>query len=130
MREFPIVLVNIYSIHYNLRLYDQLNTSLSSRTFHPFSPTGTMEVADFVAEAEVMKRIQHPNLLQLYAVCTEREPIFIVTELIKYGNLLDYLRTGVGQFLTMHQMIDDISQIAAGKMLLVLSFMWIHECVR
>ena len=74
-----------------------------------------MEVADFVAEAQVMKKIQHPNLLQLYAVCTLEEPIYIVTELMKYGSMLEYLRTGAGQFLTMHQMIDVTAQIASGK---------------
>jgi len=72
-------------------------------------------VNDFVAEAQVMKKIQHPNLLQLYAVCTVEEPIYIVTELMKHGSLLEYMRHGPGQFLNMHQMIDMIAQIASGK---------------
>ena len=75
---------------------------------------GTMEVDDFVAEAQVMKKIHHPNLLQLYAVCTLEEPIYIVTELMKHGSLLEYLRHGQGQFITMHQMIDMIAQVASG----------------
>ena len=84
--------------------------------FLPIPPiAGTMEVSDFVAEAQVMKKIQHPNLLQLYAVCTLQEPIYIVTELMKYGSMLEYLRQGAGQFLTMHQMIDMIAQIASGR---------------
>lgn len=74
-----------------------------------------MEVKDFVAEAQVMKKIQHPNLLQLYAVCTLEEPIYIITELMKHGSLLEYLRHGSGQSLTMHQLIDMIAQIASGK---------------
>ena len=69
---------------------------------------------DFVAEAQVMKKIQHPNLLQLYAVCTLEEPIYIVTELMKHGSLLEYLRQGVGQTATMRQMIDMVAQIAGG----------------
>lgn len=73
-----------------------------------------MEVKDFVAEAQVMKKIQHPNLLQLYAVCTLEEPIYIVTELMKHGSLLEYLRQGPGASITMHQMIDMIAQIASG----------------
>lgn len=74
-----------------------------------------MEVKDFVLEAQVMKKIHHPNLLQLYAVCTLEEPIYIVTELMKHGSLLEYLRHSEGRYLTMHQMIDMIAQIAAGK---------------
>ena len=57
--------------------------------------------------------------LQLYAVCTLEEPIFIVTELMKHGSLLEYLRHGEGRFTIMHQMIDMISQISAGE--------WIRE---
>lgn len=74
-----------------------------------------MEVKDFVSEAQVMKKIHHPNLLQLYAVCTLEEPIYIVTELMKHGSLLEYLRHSEGRYLTMHQMIDMIAQVAAGK---------------
>ena len=75
---------------------------------------GTMEVADFVAEAQVMKKIHHPNLLQLYAVCTLEEPIFIVTELMNRGALLDYLRKGDGRNLKLPQLIDMAAQIAGG----------------
>ena len=61
-----------------------------------------------------MKRLAHPNLLQLYAVCTLEEPIFIVTELMKHGSLLEYLRRGEGRYVTLHQSIDMIAQIASG----------------
>ena len=76
--------------------------------------TGTMEVKDFIAEASVMKNLHHPNLLQLYAVCTNEEPIYIVTELMKHGALLDYLRNGDGQHLKIPQLVDMSAQIAAG----------------
>ena len=78
------------------------------------SLSGTMEMKDFVAEAQVMKKLKHPNLLQLYAVCTQEEPIFIITELMKHGSLLEYLRQGAGRNATMRQMIDMVAQIAAG----------------
>ena len=107
-----------------------INKTLLLVCFFLFLLTGTMEVAEFMAEAQLMKKIEHPNLLQLYAVCTEREPIYIVTELMKYGNLLEYLLTGAGQFLTMFQMIQYITQISAGKFLPEFSFMWVHVCVR
>ena len=64
---------------------------------------------------QLMKRIHHPNLLQLYAICTLEEPIYIVTELMKHGRLLEYLRTGDGRYITLPQMIDILAQIASGE---------------
>ncbi len=53
---------------------------------------GTMDAKDFLAEAQIMKKLRHPKLLQLYAVCTQDEPIYIVTELMRHGSLLEYLQ--------------------------------------
>lgn len=51
-----------------------------------------MDPKDFLAEATIMKKLRHPKLIQLYAVCTKDEPIFIVTELMRNGSLLEYLQ--------------------------------------
>ena len=51
-----------------------------------------MDPKDFLAEATIMKKLRHPKLIQLYAVCTESEPIYIVTELMRFGSLLEYLQ--------------------------------------
>jgi len=59
--------------------------------------TGTMDPKDFLAEAQIMKKLRHPKLIQLYAVCTQDEPIYIVTELMRHGSLLEYLQ---GQSMT------------------------------
>ena len=53
---------------------------------------GAMNQDDFIEEARVMKRFKHENLVRLYGVCTSRGPIFIVTELMVNGCLLQYLR--------------------------------------
>lgn len=53
--------------------------------------TGTMDPRDFLAEATIMKKLRHPKLLQLYAVCSRDEPILIITELLK-ENLLQFLQ--------------------------------------
>lgn len=74
-----------------------------------------MEVDDFVKEAQVMKKIHHPNLLQLYAVCTVQEPIYIVTELMKHGSLLEFLRGPKKVEIKLQQMIDMIAQVASGN---------------
>lgn len=53
--------------------------------------SGTMDPQDFLSEAQIMKKLRHPKLLQLYAVCSRGEPILIVTELMK-ENLLMFLQ--------------------------------------
>lgn len=52
--------------------------------------------AEFLEEAELMKSMRHPNLVQLLGVCTRQTPnscrIYIITEFMTKGNLLDHLR--------------------------------------
>ena len=48
---------------------------------------------EFLEEAELMKGMRHPNLVQLLGVCTRSAPIYIITEFMTKGNLLDYLRS-------------------------------------
>ena len=57
------------------------------------SHPGTMDPKDFLAEAQIMKKLRHLKLIQLYAVCTQDEPIYIVTELMRNGSLLEYLQS-------------------------------------
>lgn len=72
-----------------------------------------MDPKDFLAEAQIMKKLRNCKLIQLYAVCTVEEPIYIVTELMKNGSLLDYLQ-GKGKGLKLQQLIDMAAQIATG----------------
>eukprot|EP00048_Salpingoeca_helianthica_P011850 m.171858 g.171858 ORF g.171858 m.171858 type:complete len:528 (+) comp15292_c1_seq2:127-1710(+) len=74
---------------------------------------GSMEPADFLKEAAVMKKLRHPKLIQLYAVCTDQMPFYIITELMKNGSLLDYLHDK-GRALRLPQLIDMSAQIASG----------------
>ena len=60
-----------------------------------------------------MKKICHQNLIQLYGACTKEEPIYIITELMKHGSLLEYLR-GEGTYLKLPQLINMSAQIASG----------------
>ncbi|GAB0100527.1 Tyrosine-protein kinase [Sergentomyia squamirostris] len=75
--------------------------------------SGTMDPKDFLAEAQIMKKLRHAKLIQLYAVCTMEEPIYIITELMKHGSLLEYLQNK-GRNLKLPQLIDMAGQIAAG----------------
>uniref|UniRef100_A0A1I8BHU5 Tyrosine-protein kinase n=1 Tax=Meloidogyne hapla TaxID=6305 RepID=A0A1I8BHU5_MELHA len=75
-------------------------------------PGSTACVNDFLTEAQIMKRLRHPKLLQLYAVCTREEPFLIVTELMQ-ENLLHFLQ-GNGRKCNIHQLVDVAAQIAFG----------------
>ncbi|KAM6968769.1 tyrosine-protein kinase Lck [Tautogolabrus adspersus] len=74
---------------------------------------GTMSVEAFLAEANMMKNLQHPRLVRLFAVVTQ-EPIYIVTEYMENGSLLDYLKTTEGSNLSTNTLIDMASQVADG----------------
>ncbi|XP_057312170.1 uncharacterized protein LOC130653668 [Hydractinia symbiolongicarpus] len=75
-----------------------------------------MDRDDFLAEATVMKRLSHPKLIQLYAICTRPldEPIYIILELMPKGSLDKYLKSGSGNTLTLRDLIDMAAQIANG----------------
>ena len=75
--------------------------------------TGIMRTSEFPKEVALMKKLRHPNLIQLYAVCSKEEPIYIITESMKHGSLLDYLR-GDRHLLKLSQLIDMGAQVAAG----------------
>lgn len=74
---------------------------------------GTMTKEEFLKEARIMRAARHPKLVRLYAVCTE-DPIYIVTELMSNGSLLQYLRDGPGKNLELTSLVDMMAQIASG----------------
>ncbi|KAH3849098.1 tyrosine-protein kinase Src42A-like isoform X2 [Dreissena polymorpha] len=85
-------------------------TPVAIKTLKP----GTMDPKDFLAEAQIMKKLRHEKLIQLYAVCTQDEPIYIITELMRHGSLLEFLQQGKGRSLKPPQLIDIGAQIASG----------------
>ncbi|XP_072015340.1 tyrosine-protein kinase Yes-like [Amphiura filiformis] len=89
-------------------------TPVAIKTLKP----GTMTPSAFLAEATIMKKLRHKNLVQLYAVCSDREPIYIVTELMTNGSLLDFLRAGEGSKFKLPQLVDIAAQIACGMAML------------
>ncbi|XP_014061707.2 tyrosine-protein kinase Blk [Salmo salar] len=74
---------------------------------------GTMEPEAFLQEANLMKQLQHDRLVRLHAVVT-MEPIYIVTEFMINGSLLDFLKTDEGKKLKLTKLIDMSAQIAEG----------------
>ena len=56
------------------------HTKVAVKTMKP----GSMSVESFLAEANLMKTLQHDKLVKLHAVVTE-EPIYIITEFMAKG---------------------------------------------
>uniref|UniRef100_A0AAY4ACC7 Tyrosine-protein kinase n=1 Tax=Denticeps clupeoides TaxID=299321 RepID=A0AAY4ACC7_9TELE len=74
---------------------------------------GSMSISAFLEEANLMKALLHRRLVRLFAVVTQ-EPIYIITEYMENGSLVDFLKTTQGCNLNMNTLIDMASQIAEG----------------
>ncbi|XDB53673.1 hypothetical protein AB1E18_007190 [Capra hircus] len=81
------------------------NTKVAIKTLKP----GTMSPESFLEEAQIMKKLKHDKLVQLYAVVSE-EPIYIVTEYMNKGSLLDFLKDGEGRALKLPNLVDMAAQ--------------------
>ncbi|XP_068103518.1 tyrosine-protein kinase Fer [Hyperolius riggenbachi] len=46
----------------------------------------------FLSEARILKQYDHVNIVKLIGVCTQRQPIYIVMELVPGGDFLSFLR--------------------------------------
>jgi hypothetical protein len=80
---------------------------------------GTMSEKNFLAEAKTMTLLKHKNLVQLYGVCTQTRPLYIVTEFMKYGALLGYLRRHKHKILDeTTRLLDMASQICSAMVYL------------
>ena len=73
----------------------------------------TMSLQDFLEEADVMKDLKHPNLVQLLGICTLEPPYYIITEFMPHGCLLDYLKRRVRSELTSTVLMYMAGQVAS-----------------
>ncbi|XP_047396943.1 tyrosine-protein kinase Srms isoform X3 [Sciurus carolinensis] len=78
------------------------------------SPAANMKMADLSKEIEVLKTLRHERLIRLYAVCSHEEPVYIVTELMRKGNLQSYLASPEGQALSLPLLLSFACQVAEG----------------
>ncbi|KAM4692018.1 tyrosine-protein kinase HCK [Rhinophrynus dorsalis] len=86
------------------------HTKVAVKTMKP----GTMSPDAFLEEANLMKSLQHERLVRLHAVVTVGEPIYIITEYMQKGSLLDFLKSQEGNNQPVGQLIDFSAQIAEG----------------
>uniref|UniRef100_A0A4W3I606 Tyrosine-protein kinase n=1 Tax=Callorhinchus milii TaxID=7868 RepID=A0A4W3I606_CALMI len=86
---------------------------------------GAMYEEDFIEEAKIMMKLSHPKLVQLYGVCTQGKPIYIVTEFMELGCLLNYLRQRRGQI--QKEMLLSMCQDVCDGMAYLETNMFIHR---
>ncbi|XP_053172628.1 tyrosine-protein kinase Fes/Fps [Scomber japonicus] len=67
----------------------------------------------FLMEARILKQYDHPNIVRLIGVCTQKQPIYIIMELIEGGDFLSFLRHE-GHSLTPKMLIKMTENVAAG----------------
>ncbi|XP_066503486.1 tyrosine-protein kinase Fes/Fps isoform X2 [Hoplias malabaricus] len=67
----------------------------------------------FLMEARILKQYDHPNIVQLIGVCTQKHPIYIIMELVQGGDFLSFLRTE-GHNLKTKMLIKMAENVASG----------------
>ena len=48
---------------------------------------------EFLVEASVMTSLSHPNLVNLIGVSVDQKPVYIITEFVEKGSLIEYLQS-------------------------------------
>uniref|UniRef100_A0A671SPH7 Tyrosine-protein kinase receptor n=1 Tax=Sinocyclocheilus anshuiensis TaxID=1608454 RepID=A0A671SPH7_9TELE len=107
---------------------DQEKILVAVKTLKEASESGR---ADFHREAELLTNLQHEHIVKFYGVCVECDPLIMVFEYMKHGDLNRFLRAhgpdavlmADGQHsllveLTQPQMLHIAQQIAAGMVYL------------
>ncbi|XP_016307798.1 tyrosine-protein kinase Fes/Fps-like [Sinocyclocheilus anshuiensis] len=67
----------------------------------------------FLMEARILKQYDHPNIVKLIGVCTQKQPIYIIMELVQGGDFLTFLRTE-GHDLKTKMLIKMAENVASG----------------
>ncbi|XP_046549584.1 tyrosine-protein kinase STK-like [Haliotis rubra] len=91
---------------------------------------GRMTVKEFIRkEARTMNKLRHVRLVQLLAVCTNCEPVLLITEYMAHGSLLEFLRRERRSKLDHTMMLNMTRQVAEGMAFLE-SRNFIHRDLR
>ncbi|CAM6032093.1 unnamed protein product, partial [Sphagnum compactum] len=74
----------------------------------------TVSMESFLKEAQIMKKYRHNKLVVMYGVCSTNKPYYIVTEFMKNGCLLDYLKASDQSSIKIPILVYISFQIAEG----------------
>eukprot|EP00118_Oscarella_pearsei_P003506 m.14550 g.14550 ORF g.14550 m.14550 type:complete len:2329 (+) comp25813_c0_seq2:64-7050(+) len=91
-------------------------TNVAVKTLHKDATDNLKQ--EFLKEARFMGNFRHPNILQLFGVCIDSDPMYMIMELMEGGDLLTFLR-GARQdigppLLTMSELLRIAQDICAG----------------
>jgi len=76
---------------------------------------GAMTNQQFIEEAALMHKLRHPKLVQLMGVCTAGQPLWIITERMAHGALIDYLRKDMGKTIEFATMVDMAAEVCSSS---------------
>ncbi|KAM4875691.1 tyrosine-protein kinase Fer isoform 4-T21 [Thomomys bottae] len=71
----------------------------------------------FLQEAKILKQYDHPNIVKLIGVCTQRQPVYIIMELVPGGDFLSFLRKKKDE-IKLKQLVKFSLDAAAGMLYL------------
>ena len=70
--------------------------------------------SNVLQETNVMQKLFHNNVVQLFGISTAKVPMYVITEFLKNGSLLFYLREGDGKCLPFRKKMYLAAQVACG----------------
>ncbi|KAM5300495.1 tyrosine-protein kinase Fer isoform 1-T1 [Ctenodactylus gundi] len=71
----------------------------------------------FLQEAKILKQYDHPNIVKLIGVCTQRQPVYIIMELVPGGDFLSFLRKKKDE-LKLKELVKFSLDVASGMLYL------------
>lgn len=95
------------------QVYNGLWNAKVAVAIKEFKP-GVVSVSEFLREVACMRSLRHPKVVQVYAVSSQGGPVYVITELMKQGSLLEYLHSAEGRSLKLYHLIDMASQVVEG----------------
>ena len=73
-------------------MLDGDGTRIDAAVKQMHAPVPDMELRQFVYEAKLLAALQHPHIVAVLGVCVDRQPHFIVLELMAGGDLKSFLK--------------------------------------
>lgn len=75
---------------------------------------GATTTVEFLKEAKLLSQLDHPNIIKCEGVCSVEEPVYLLLEFLKFGNLQEYLRKGEGENSHFLDLVNLSLQVACG----------------